>query len=288
MLRYPHIDPVALSAGPVQVHWYGVMYILAFFTAWWLAGVRSRRLGEAAGWTPEQISDLMFYGMLGVVLGGRIGNTLFYTFDEFLRDPMSVFEIWNGGMSFHGGLLGVIVAMIWFARKTGRRFFEVSDFVAPLVPLGLGAGRIGNFINGELWGAPTSLPWGMQVSCDTLNTQFLCYRQLGLDTALEVTPPLHPSQLYEASLEGLALFVIVWWFASRRPPYMTVSAMFLFFYGLFRFAVEFVRMPEYGQGYIAWGWLTIGQVLSLPMILLASWWLLRAWRRTSVPESSVH
>ncbi len=279
MLTYPDIDPIALAIGPLRIHWYGVMYVMAFGMAWWLGTLRARRLGADGGWDADQLSDLMFYGMLGVILGGRIGNTLFYTFDEFLRDPISLFQIWNGGMSFHGGLIGVIIGMLLFAKKTGRRFFDVADFVAPLVPLGLGAGRIGNFINGELWGAPTSMPWGMQVSCDTGASIFMCYSQLGLDRAVEISPPLHPSQLYEAGLEGLLLFTIVWWFASRRPPYMAISAVFLLFYGLFRFAVEFVRMPEVGQGYIAWNWLTMGQVLSLPMIVFAAWWLVVAYRR---------
>ena len=246
MLNYPLIDPVAISLGPLKIHWYGIMYLVAFGAAWWLGRRRARRPGS--GWNDEQISDLIFYGALGVVLGGRIGYTLFYNFSHFISDPISILRIWEGGMSFHGGLLGVLVAMWLFGRKYKHSFFELTDFVAPLVPIGLASGRLGNFINGELWGQPTNLPWGM------------------------VFPgagplPRHPSQLYEMFLEGIVLFLIVWIFSARPRPRMAVSGVFAVAYGVFRFAVEFVRQPDDHLGFIAFGWLTQGQLLSAPLIL---------------------
>ena len=257
MLNYPDFDPVAFRFGPLKVHWYGIMYLVGFAAAWWLGKVRAKR--PDSGWNPAEIGDLIFYAALGVVLGGRLGYTFFYGFDNFLANPLSIFRIWEGGMSFHGGLLGVLVAMWLYGRKTGRGFFQVTDFIAPLVPVGLGAGRIGNFINGELWGKPTDLPWGM------------------------VFPgagdlPRHPSMLYEALLEGLVLFVILWWFSVKPRPVRAVSGLFLLCYGLFRFAVEFVRLPDAHIGYIAFGWLTQGQLLSLPMILLGALLLFLAYR----------
>lgn len=249
MISYPNIDPVAFALGPIKVHWYGLMYLIGFLGAWWLGRRRARR--PSSGWHPEQVDDLIFYGALGVILGGRLGYALFYDFGNVLADPLSIFKIWQGGMSFHGGLLGVLVAMGIYARQTGKRFFQVTDFLAPLVPIGLGAGRIGNFINGELWGKVTELPWGMV---------FPDPRAGDL--------PRHPSQLYEVALEGVALFIILWLFSSRPRPTMAVSGLFLLCYGLFRLAVEFVRVPDPHLGYLAFGWLTMGQVLSLPMILI--------------------
>ncbi len=242
MLTYPNIDPIAISIGPVKVHWYGLMYLIGFVSSWWLARRRAQRPGS--GWTKNQVDDLIFYGALGVILGGRIGSILFYSFDEFVRDPISIFYIWKGGMSFHGGLLGVLVALWIFARFKGKTFFEVGDFVAPLVPIGLGAGRIGNFINGELWGKATDVPWGFLVNGEVR----------------------HPSQLYEALLEGLVLFVVLWLFSAKPRPTMSIGGLFLVLYGSFRFAVEFVRLPDEHIGYMAYGWLTMGQLLSLPMI----------------------
>jgi phosphatidylglycerol:prolipoprotein diacylglycerol transferase len=188
MLQYPEIDPVAVSFGPVAVHWYGLMYLIGFVGGWWLGVVRARKPGS--GWNPQEIGDLLFYVALGVILGGRIGYILFYNFGLFLEDPLMLFRIWQGGMSFHGGLLGVLIAMWLYGRKTGRTFFCVTDFMAPFVTIGLGAGRIGNFINGELWGRPTDLPWGMVLPF--VDNQ-----------------PRHPSMLYEAFLEGLVLFAIL-------------------------------------------------------------------------------
>ena len=259
MLTYPNISPVAISAGPFQVHWYGLMYLVGFLGGWWLGRLRTRRPGT--GWQAVEIGDLLFYVALGVVLGGRIGYTLVYNFHGFIADPLVLFRIWQGGMSFHGGLVGVLIAMWLYARRTGRTFFQVTDYIAPLVPVGLGAGRLGNFINGELWGRPTDLPWGMVFPF--VDTQ-----------------PRHPSMLYEALLEGVVLFVILWVYSSRPRPTMAVSGLFLLCYGVFRFLVEFVRQPDAQIGYLAFDWLTMGHVLSLPMIVLGAAFLIHAYRRT--------
>jgi len=246
MLTYPEISPVAIAFGPVAIHWYGLMYLVGFMAVWWLGSVRARN--PDSGWKVDEIGDLLFYGALGVILGGRIGYVIFYNFTLFLEDPLMLLRIWQGGMSFHGGMLGVFVAMGLFGRKTGRSFFQVTDFMAPFVPIGLGAGRIGNFINGELWGRPTDLPWGMVFPF--------------VDTRAR-----HPSMLYEALLEGLVLFVILWLYSSRPRPFRAVSGMFMLCYGVFRFTVEFVREPDAHLGYIALDWVTMGHVLSAPMIL---------------------
>ncbi|HEB99844.1 MAG TPA: prolipoprotein diacylglyceryl transferase [Thiotrichales bacterium] len=258
MLTYPEIDPAAIRIGNFAVHWYGLMYLVGFLGGWWLGRVRARRPGS--GWDPEEIGDLLFYVALGVILGGRIGYILFYNFGMFLNDPLVLFRIWQGGMSFHGGLLGVILAVWLYARKTGRAFFQVTDFIAPFVTIGLGAGRIGNFINGELWGRPTDLPWGMVFPF--VDNQ-----------------PRHPSMLYEAFLEGLVLFLILWFYSAKPRPTMAVSGMFMLWYGIFRFLVEFVREPDAHIGFIAFGWVTMGHLLSAPMILLGVLLLWLARRR---------
>jgi len=260
MLTYPDIEPIAISLGPLKVHWYGLMYMIGFGGGWWLGRLRVRRPGS--NWTAAQMDDLLFYAALGVILGGRIGYVLFYDFAHFLDAPLSLFMIWKGGMSFHGGLLGVMVAMWLHGRRYQRRFFQTTDFIAPLVPIGLGAGRIGNFINGELWGSPTSTAWGMQLPCRYFPDQ--CE---GLPTGSLFSPPLHPSQLYEAALEGVALFLILWLYSAKPRPTMAVSGLFLLGYGLFRFGVEFVRLPDAHIGYLAFGWVTMGQILTLPMII---------------------
>ena len=211
--------------------------------------------------------------------GGRLGYILFYGAAGWLADPLRLFRVWEGGMSFHGGFLGVLVAMLLYGRRQGRRFFELTDFIAPLVPLGLLSGRIGNFVNGELWGGPGSVPWAMQVRCDRFAA--LCFDKLGLPPGSVLTPPLHPSQLYEALLEGVVLFAILWWYSARPRPRMAVSALFLLGYGCFRFAVEFVRMPDIQLGYLAFGWLTMGQLLSAPMILAGAVLLWLAYRKAA-------
>jgi phosphatidylglycerol:prolipoprotein diacylglycerol transferase len=255
MLTFPEIDPVIFSIGFIKVRWYGLMYVIGFIMAWWLARVRSRQAGSIV--TPQQVDDLIFYGMLGVILGGRIGYTLFYAWDEFTSDPLYIFRITQGGMSFHGGVIGVSIALWLYGRKIGRPLLAMTDFASPLVPLGLGFGRIGNFINGELWGKPTDVPWSFSVN----------------------GTGHHPSQLYEALLEGLVLFIILWTFSSRPRPYMAVTGMFLLFYGIFRSFVEFFREPDADIGYLAMGWLTMGQLLSLPMIVAGAAMLFLASRR---------
>lgn len=274
-MMYPAIDPVALDLGFLQIRWYGLMYLVAFVAGWWFARYRARQ--PNSGWRPDQIDDLLFYFALGVVLGGRIGYILFYGFQGWLDDPLRLFRIWEGGMSFHGGFLGVLAAMWIFARKHQTAFFHLTDFVAPLVPIGLFTGRVGNFINGELWGAPGAVPWAMRVSCDT--NAVLCFDKLGLAYGTSVTPTLHPTQLYQAVLEGVVLFTILWWFSARSRPRMAVSALFLLGYGVFRFAVEFLRMPDAHLGYLAFGWLTMGQLLSFPMIVVGFSLFLLAYRK---------
>ena len=257
MLSFPNIDPVAISLGPIDIRWYGVMYLLGFTIAWVLARYRIRQ--GYMKMSKQQLSDLVFYIALGAVLGGRIGYVLFYQFPVFIDHPLILFKIWEGGMSFHGGLVGVIASAYVFARRLKVRFFTLIDFVAPLIPPGLGLGRIGNFIGGELWGRVTDVPWAMVFPhVDHL--------------------PRHPSQLYQAMLEGVILFVILWWFSSKRPPPMTVSGMFLLFYGSFRFLVEFFREPDQHIGTVALDWLSMGQLLSLPMMGLGLFLLYRGYR----------
>ncbi len=265
-MLYPDIDPVIFALGPLKVHWYGVTYLIGFAAFWWLGRLRARR--PDAPLQPQQVDDLLFYGALGVVVGGRVGYMLFYNLDGLLAAPLSLFAVWDGGMSFHGGFLGVLVAMGLCARKLGAGFWRVTDFIAPLVPIGLGSVRIGNFINGELWGGPagTAVPWAMQVKCDQFAAT--CFDKLGLPPGTALSPPLHPSQLYEAMLEGLVLFLMLWFYSAKPRPTMTVSALFLIGYGVFRFLVEFVRMPDVQLGYLAFGWVTMGQLLTLPMILV--------------------
>ncbi|MCF7984567.1 MAG: prolipoprotein diacylglyceryl transferase [Thiohalocapsa sp.] len=260
MLTYPDIDPVALAAGPLQIHWYGLMYLVGFAAAWLLGRWRAGRPGSL--WTTDMVDDVVFYCVIGTIAGGRLGYMLFYGFDQILANPLNLLKVWEGGMSFHGGLIGVLMAIALFARKYRLRFFEVGDFVAPLVPLGLFAGRVGNFINGELWGHATSLPWGMRLPCE----RFPSYCA-GLPADAQWSIPVHASQLYEACLEGLVLFAVLWWFSSRPRPMMAVSGLFLLLYGVFRFSVEFVRLPDAHLGYLAFDWLTMGQLLSLPMIV---------------------
>lgn len=247
MLNYPNLDPVAVHIGPLAIHWYGLMYLLGFACFILLGRMRLRKLGRA-GWDHQFLDDLLFYGVLGVVVGGRLGEVLFYHPEYYFAHPEQILAIWQGGMSFHGGFLGVLVATAWFARRRSLNWLALMDFVAPLVPLGLGAGRIGNFINGELWGRPTDLPWGM-----------IFPHADGL--------PRHPSQLYEFLLEGLLLFALLWWYSARPRPVGAVSGLFLIGYGVFRFVAEFTRNPDEGIfGLMTYG-ISMGQWLSLPMVI---------------------
>ena len=259
LMIYPNINKVAVPLGPVDIHWYGITYIIGFLIAYVLLRVRARQEFHR-DWKPDQISDLVFYGALGAIIGGRLGYVFFYNFSAFLNDPVYLFRVWDGGMAFHGGFLGALGAAAYYSYKTQRSFLAVVDFAAPVAPLGLFAGRIGNFINGELWGKTTSLPWGVQLPCDKFKS--FCTQPTDL-----YSPPLHPAQLYEGVLEGLVLFAILWLFARRARPPGAILGLFLIFYGLFRFLVEFVRLPDSHIGYLMWNWVTMGQVLSLPMII---------------------
>lgn len=277
MIYLHQIDPIALSLGPLKLHWYGLMYLLGFIAAWWL-GRRRIDAGRLPGVDANGFSDLLFYAMLGVVLGGRLGYILFYGFEGFLANPLSIFKVWEGGMSFHGGLLGVMTAALWWSRKQRMHFFDTMDFVAPLVPLGLGFGRLGNFIGAELWGKYTGAGWGVIFPTDPALKGYTA-EQL---QALYATGALdkfarHPSQLYQAFLEGLVMFVALWWFSSKPRPRYAVSGVFALLYGVFRFLVEFVRVPDEQLQYLAFGWLTMGQLLSFPLILLGVYllWLSR-------------
>ncbi len=262
MLTHPGFDPVALAIGPLKVHWYGLSYLAGFFLFWW---IQVKRLAlnhvHQARWNKDEISDVLFTGVMGVILGGRCGYVFFYNGAEFLANPLYLFKVWEGGMSFHGGLIGVMLAMAWHARKFKRGWWEVTDFIVVAVPVGLLTGRLGNFINAELWGRPTTMPWGM------------VFPHAGPE-------PRHPSQLYEAGLEGALLLGIMLWFARKPRPLMAASGLFLLLYGLFRSFIEFFRTPDAHLGFLAFDWLTMGQVLSLPMWLGGGIILLVAYQRS--------
>ena len=264
MLIHPQYDPIAISLGPFSIRWYGLMYLAGFVTGLLLGRMRAKR-DAWRGWSVRDVDDVLFYSVIGIVVGGRLGYVLFYKPDYYLSHPLEIFAIWQGGMSFHGGFLGVLAAMVLFARKTGRAWLAVMDFVAPLVPPGIAAGRLGNYINAELWGRPTDVPWAMIFpNVDRM--------------------PRHPSQLYEFALEGVVLFLLLWWFSSRPRPVGSVSALFLIGYGTARFLVEFTREPDSFLGLLAFG-MTMGQWLSFPMIAVGIWllwWSCRA--RTRPPE----
>ena len=276
---YIAFDPVAFSVGPLQVHWYGIMYLLGFLFFWaggsWLA--RNRPWW---GWTPQEVGDVLFYGMLGVVVGGRLGYVLVYSLESFLRDPLFLFRITQGGMSFHGGLLGVIVAMWWFGRRSGRSFWQVADFAAPLVPVGLGLGRIGNFIGGELWGRLSDVPWAM-IFANAIQPGG--WQSPELRTAWEGgaldSMARHPSQLYQALGEGFGLFVLLAVYSRLPRPAGAVSGLFLVGYGSFRLVAEFFREPDAHIGFLGGGWLTMGMLLSLPMIFAGAFIMVFAYRR---------
>ena len=279
-----NIDPMALQLGPLAVHWYGLMYLGGFFLVWLLGEYRRRR-----GRLPVSANafvDLIYYGIMGVIVGGRVWYMLFYQSLSWVwTDPLALFRIWDGGMSFHGGLLGVLVAGWWWSRRHKLHPMDTVDFVAPLVPLGLGLGRLGNFINGELWGKPGHVAWAMifpgaraeDVAYATAHPAWLPLLEKygGL--------PRHPSQLYEALLEGLVMFVAVWLYSRKPRPRYAVSGLFALLYGGFRFAIEFVRLPDAQLGYLAFGWLTMGQILSAPLIVVGIWLLWLSRRAPTLP-----
>ena len=257
MLQYPQIDPIAIAIGPLQIHWYGLMYVIGLVAAWWLGRHRAHRLGLSH----DDIGDLIFYAAIGIIVGGRLGYALFYGLEQLQANPLWLLKIWEGGMSFHGGLAGVLVAAWLFARKHQLAFIQLTDFIAPLVPIGLGAGRLGNFINHELPGRVSDVPWAMVFPS-----------MMGLGSE-----PRHPSALYEFALEGVVLFAVLWWLSRRPRQRGLISGLFLLLYGAFRFIVEFVRLPDPQLGFIAFGWLTMGQLLTLPMIVAG--FALVAWSR---------
>ncbi len=266
MFVHPQFDPIAFQIGPVAVRWYGLMYLVAFVLFVVLGKIRARR-NLLTGWHPRDVDDMLFYGVFGVIIGGRLGYVLFYKPLHYLQHPLEILQVWAGGMSFHGGFLGVLVALWFFARSRHKRWLDVTDFVAPLVPLGLAAGRLGNFINGELVGRVTDVPWAM------------VFPQVDM-------LPRHPSQLYQFGLEGLLLFVLLWWYASRARPTGAVSGMFLVGYGTFRFIAEFAREPDNFLGLLAGG-MSMGQWLSLPMIAIGLAMVIWAYRRAGKAQPTI-
>jgi phosphatidylglycerol:prolipoprotein diacylglycerol transferase len=266
MLVHPQFDPVAFHVGPLAVRWYGLMYLVGFVLFVVLGKIRARQ-NLLTGWHPRDVDDMLFFGVFGVILGGRLGYVLFYKPLYYFEHPLEVLALWQGGMSFHGGFLGVLIALALFARRRHKRWLEVTDFVAPLMPLGLAAGRLGNFINGELWGRPATVPWAM------------VFPQVD-------AVPRHPSQLYELGLEGIALFVLLWLYARRRRPVGAVSGLFLIGYGSFRFLVEYAREPDNFLGVLALGW-TMGQWLSVPMIVAGVGLMLWAYWRAGKAEPTL-
>lgn len=263
MISYPSINPIAFHIGPFSIYWYGLMYLVGFVACWGMLALRIKRSPFARGFSLEQLSDIIFYAAIGVIVGGRLGYMLFYAWPSLIENPLSLFKVWQGGMSFHGGLLGVIIALWMYSYKINKSLVDLTDFVAPVVPIGLAVGRMGNFINGELWGRVTDVPWAMI-----------------FPNGGEL--PRHPSVLYEFLLEGVAMFVILWFFSQKRRPRWAVSGLFLLCYGLFRFCIEFFREPDAQIGFVAFGWLTKGQLLSLPMFILGIGMLVWAYRGKKV------
>lgn len=257
MLTYPNIDPVAFHIGSWPVYWYGLMYLIGFLGGWGMLSLRLRY--SPRGFTQDQLSDIVFFAAMGAIIGGRLGYMLFYEWQTFVSDPLLFFKPWKGGMSFHGGLLGVLVALLFCVKKCKKPFLALTDLIAPIIPIGLGAGRIGNFINGELWGRVTQVPWGM------------VFPRGGIS-------PRHPSQLYEFLLEGVLLFIILWFYSRKPRPLGAVSGLFALMYGIFRSTVEFFRQPDEQIGYF-FGWVTEGQLLSLPLILVGIFLLIWAYKK---------
>lgn len=282
VLIHPQPDPVALHLGPIQAHWYGLMYLLAFAFAYGLAWYRTKSRPD---WNTDMVADLVFYGAMGVILGGRIGYVLFYQFSEFLANPVYLFKVNEGGMSFHGGFLGVAIAMLFFARKYKKNIWTVLDFIIPCVPTGLLFGRIGNFINGELWGRVSDggynwlmlFPQAVKADYELLQ-QNPALQNLAVNVNNQLLLPRHPSQLYQAFSEGVVLFILCWWFASRPRPRMAVTGLFVMGYGVARFITEFFRQPDADQGFILFGWMTKGQILSFPMIVFGLILLIWAYK----------
>lgn len=258
MLKYPDINPIAIDFGIIKIRWYGIAYVVGILLAWWMLHRRSKTIYRI--WDKEEVADLIFYTTLGIILGGRLGSVLFYNLPYYFHHPLQIIMINRGGMSFHGGLIGVCIALWVYGKKHNRNFFTITDFVAPAAPIGLFFGRLANFVNGELWGRPTDLPWGMVFP--RADNQ-----------------PRHPSQLYEAFLEGIVLFIIMWAYSRKPKPVMAVSGLFLACYGLFRGSVEWVRQPDIQLGFLYGGWLTMGMLLSFPMFVIGIVLLVMAYRR---------
>ena len=265
MLTYPAFNPVAFHLGSWPVYWYGLMYLVGFLGGWALLSWRLRQ--SPRGFTQDELSDIIFFAAIGAIIGGRVGYMLFYDFHGLMTNPLMLFQTWKGGMSFHGGLLGVLVAILICARKMHKPFLALTDLIAPVVPIGLGAGRIGNFINGELWGRITTVPWGM------------IFPNAGPE-------PRHPSQLYEFALEGIVLFLILWIYSRKSRPLGAISGLFAICYGIFRIFIEFFREPDAQIGYLAFGWLTEGQLLSLPLVLIGIALMVWAYRSSLKNEST--
>lgn len=290
-LTFPHIDPVIFHLGVVSIHWYGLMYLVSFVFAMWLAVRRANQPGS--GWTKQEVENLLYASFLGVLIGGRIGYVLFYNMPLFIDNYLYLFQIWHGGMSFHGGLIGVIIVMLWYARVNQRNFFQVADFIAPIVPFGLGAGRLGNFINGELWGRiTTDTPWAMlflRSKDDDLAMLALAVNpQLQKLFDIYGVLPRHPSQLYEMMLEGVVLFLLLNWFIRKQRPIGSVSGWFLLGYGVFRTMMELFRQPDAQLGLFR-GIISMGQLLSVPLIFAGVMILIWAYRsRFSRKDHSIN